>query len=123
MPAEYQTLAIIAGFTSIYRLFSSRPEGGWISGAMTWPVVLGSLLSLTIVRMIPVMIALFGRELRIEARLVVGWMGPRGLASIVFQVTVIGAGLPGNDTHVATVARTILPGVLQHGISAPGLFR
>ena len=44
------------------------------------------VLSLTVVRMIPVAIALVGTRPRVQTTAYVGWFGPRGLASIVFIV-------------------------------------
>jgi NhaP-type Na+/H+ or K+/H+ antiporter len=52
-----------------------------------------------------------------------GWFGPRGLASIVFAIMVIEAGIPGADLIAVTVACAILLSVLGHGLSAKPLAR
>jgi len=51
-------------------------------------VVLVAVLSLTLVRMLPVAIAMLGTRLRRETVLYLGWFGPRGLASIVLGTLV-----------------------------------
>ncbi len=78
-------------------------------------------LSLTVVRMVPVAIALIGSRLRRETVLFVGWFGPRGLASIVFALLGLGAmheSLLPPDVVAATLAWTILLSVVLHGLSA-----
>jgi NhaP-type Na+/H+ or K+/H+ antiporter len=81
-------------------------------------VLLYAILSLTVVRMLPVFLCLLGKGLRLDTQLFIGWFGPRGLASIVFVVMVIGEQLPGNDTIVAVVMWTIVLSVILHGLSA-----
>jgi NhaP-type Na+/H+ or K+/H+ antiporter len=87
-------------------------------GSFSWQVVLYALLSLTIVRMLPVFLVLAGMNLRTDEKLFIGWFGPRGLASIVFAVIVLGEHLPGGDTISMTVVCTILFSVIGHGLSA-----
>jgi NhaP-type Na+/H+ or K+/H+ antiporter len=79
------------------------------------------VLSLTVIRMLPVYLCLIGRGLHRDTLLFMGWFGPRGLASIVFVVMVVAEKLPGNDTIVAVVAWTIVLSVVFHGLSANGL--
>ena len=66
----------------------------------SWEVVLYALLSLTLVRMVPVFLTLAGMNLRADEKLFMGWFGPRGLASIVFAVIVLNKHLPGGGTIV-----------------------
>jgi NhaP-type Na+/H+ or K+/H+ antiporter len=87
-------------------------------GAFGWDVLLYSLLSLTVVRMVPVLISLTGSPLSTAQRLFVGWFGPRGLASIVFAVIVLGENLPGIETITMTVICTVFLSVILHGLSA-----
>ena len=51
---------------------------------LTWQAVAYAVLSLTVIRMLPVAVALAGARLGPPAVLFVGWFGPRGLASVVF---------------------------------------
>jgi len=80
--------------------------------------VLYAVLSLTLIRMLPVYLALAGLGLNTKEKLFIGWFGPRGLASIVFGVIVLDAHLPGGVTLVATVVCTILLSIVAHGLSA-----
>jgi NhaP-type Na+/H+ or K+/H+ antiporter len=66
-------------------------------GHCSGPVVLYAVLSLTVVRMLPVLLALWGLGGSTESKLFAGWFGPRGLASIVFGVIVADAALPHGD--------------------------
>jgi len=85
---------------------------------ITWEIVVYAVLSLTLIRMLPVFLALPGLGLSANEKLFVGWFGPRGLASIVFGVIVLEAHLPGGTTLVATVVCTILLSIVAHGLSA-----
>jgi NhaP-type Na+/H+ or K+/H+ antiporter len=86
--------------------------------AFSWQVVLYAILSLTVVRMLPVFLVLGGMNLRSDEKLFAGWFGPRGLASIVFAVIVLNEHLPGGHTIAMTAVCTILLSVILHGISA-----
>ena len=90
---------------------------------LTWQIFAYALLCLTVVRIIPVFICLFGTKLKFETKLFIGWFGPRGLASIVFIVLVQDKSLPGSGILVTTVTWTILLSVLLHGLSANPLSR
>jgi len=85
----------------------------------TWQIVLYAVLSLTVVRIAPVLLAMSGTGTLLETRVFTGWFGPRGLASILFALLVLEelAG-PGIDTVVATVLCTVLLSVYAHGATA-----
>jgi sodium/hydrogen antiporter len=86
--------------------------------------VLYAVLSLTLVRMIPVAIAMIGAHARPTTVLLLGWFGPRGLASIVFAVVVVEAsGLPHTNDLVIAVTVTVALSVFAHGLSAAPLAR
>lgn len=88
-------------------------------GAMTWSIAAYGLLSLTVVRMLPVAVALIGTRARPATVAFLGWFGPRGLASIVFTVIVADeTHLPHIETIIATVVFTIVVSVYAHGITA-----
>ncbi len=91
---------------------------GQTLASFSWEIVVYSLLSLTIVRMLPVFLVLGGMNLRTDEKLFIGWFGPRGLASVVFAVIVLHEHLPGGNTIVMTVVCTILLSVIAHGLSA-----
>lgn len=85
--------------------------------------MLYAVLSLTVVRMIPVAIALLGSGLRLPSVAFVGWFGPRGLASIIFAIEVLSEGehLGSADEIGAVVTCTVLLSILLHGVSATPL--
>jgi NhaP-type Na+/H+ or K+/H+ antiporter len=86
---------------------------------ITWEIVLYALLSLTLVRVLPVAFALMGSGLRRESVLFVGWSGPRGLVSIVLALVVVAAlyDIPHRNVIVTTVVTTVSLSVVLHGIS------
>ena len=85
---------------------------------ITWPIVVYSFLSLTVIRMLPMVVSLAGTGENLESKLFLAWFGPRGLASIVFVIIVAGYELPGYLTLVHTVACTVTLCVLAHGLTA-----
>lgn len=91
---------------------------GQAVGSFSWEVVVYAVMSLTVVRMLPVFVTLAGMKLSRDEKLFMGWFGPRGLASIVFIVIVLNEGLAGGETIAMTVVCTIMLSVLAHGLSA-----
>jgi NhaP-type Na+/H+ or K+/H+ antiporter len=91
---------------------------------LTWRVALYAGLSLTVVRMVPVALALTGSELGWTARLFVGWFGPRGLASIVFGLLAVEAlGLTAAGPVVRAIGITVVLSAVAHGATAGPLAR
>lgn len=84
-----------------------------------WKALLYAILSLTVIRMVPVLISLVGTDLELPTKLYIGWFGPRGLASLVFMGTVIVSSDPSFAPTVFKVgATTVGLSVLLHGITA-----
>lgn len=124
-------VAVATDYTESTGLFMSY--GVW---AVFGAVLLGPMLrndgdlraigyavaSLTVIRMVPVALALLGSGLGRPGTVFIGWFGPRGLASVVFLI------LAADDLHltredvgglaVQTVVATIALSVLLHGVSA-----
>ncbi len=90
---------------------------------VTWPALLYAVLSLTVIRMLPVFLCLIGTRTSIADKLFIGWFGPRGLATIVFAVLVLDQRLPGNDTIILAAGWTVLLSVIAHGVTANPLVR
>lgn len=86
--------------------------------SFTVDVWLYALLSLTVIRIVPVLVSLAGTGFDFETRLFIGWFGPRGLASIVFAIMILDYPLQTGRTLVAVAACTVLLSVLLHGLSA-----
>jgi NhaP-type Na+/H+ or K+/H+ antiporter len=92
---------------------------------ITWQIVAYAIVSLTIVRMIPVALSLIGTNLGTPTKLYIGWFGPRGLASLVFMGTVVVESDPAFGAVIVAVgATTVALSVFLHGLSAwPGSLR
>jgi NhaP-type Na+/H+ or K+/H+ antiporter len=91
----------------------------------TWQLLLYAVLSLTVVRMLPVAVALGGTGLKPRSVAFVGWFGPRGLASIILALVVFEekAELAGSETIFLAMTITVLLSVFAHGLSAHPLIR
>jgi len=88
-------------------------------GDLTWEVALYAVLSLTLIRMVPVAIGMIGSGLGRLSVLYLGWFGPRGLASIIFAGIVIeDADLPGAPTITTVVMVTVGLSVFAHGATS-----
>lgn len=106
----------------------------WFVFGLTAVVALGAgvsaatvgfcLLALTVVRILPVLVAMLGSPVSWRERLLLGWLGPRGTSSIVFGLLAFNA-LDGVAEH--TVAQVlvvaVLGSVLLHGVGAPAAAR
>ena len=90
---------------------------------LDWRVLVFALLSLTVVRMVPIFVSLIGSGEHTASRLFLGWFGPRGLASIVFAVIVLDEGLPGARLIALVVACTVILSLVLHGTTANPLAR
>jgi NhaP-type Na+/H+ or K+/H+ antiporter len=86
-------------------------------------MVVYAVLSLTVVRMVPVALALIGARMDRSTVLFVGWFGPRGLASLVFALLALEALGSVADEAVALVSATVMLSVVVHGLSAGPLAR
>lgn len=91
---------------------------------LTVGMVVFCLLALTLVRMLPVAVAMLGSKFSWPERLMVGWLGPRGAASIVFGLLAFNV-LDGGDEHAVLLITVllVLGSVLLHGFGAPSAAR
>ena len=84
-----------------------------------WRAWTYALLSLTIIRMVPVAISLIGTKLPLGTMGFIGWFGPRGIASILYLLLVaIELGRGGLEPMMAVIVLTVLLSIFLHGISA-----
>ena len=78
-----------------------------------------AVLSLTIIRMLPVAISLFGKKLGTDTVLFVGWFGPRGIASVLYVLLFVNMlSFEGYERVLSVVVLTVLLSVFVHGASA-----
>jgi NhaP-type Na+/H+ or K+/H+ antiporter len=107
---------------SVFFLFGLLVARDWQD--FTVAHVLYAVLSLTVVRMLPVALALIGTRLNWATVLFMGWFGPRGLASIVLGLVYLEQEThsPGEPTIRLAVMVTVLLSIFAHGLSAlPGI--
>jgi NhaP-type Na+/H+ or K+/H+ antiporter len=114
--AEGQLLTLL-----VFMLFGGIivPE---VMGQWNAPALVYALLSLTLIRMLPVALALYRSGLQPSSLVFVGWFGPRGLASILFAMLVV-EDVDGDLVELlhsieAVVMLTVLLSVIAHGMSA-----
>jgi NhaP-type Na+/H+ or K+/H+ antiporter len=88
---------------------------------LSWQLLVYALLSLTVVRMLPVAISLWGTHARWPTVAFIGWFGPRGLASIVFAVVVEDMHQAPSPTILTATYLTVGLSVFLHGLSAAPL--
>jgi NhaP-type Na+/H+ or K+/H+ antiporter len=84
----------------------------------TWEMLVYALLSLTVIRVLPIFLSLSGTGESTASKLFLGWFGPRGLASIVFAIIVINKDVPGGEFIAMVVVLTVFLSLVAHGISA-----
>ena len=93
-----------------------------MSGGVTWGIVGYAVVAVTLVRLIPVMLALLGSRMDWRERLLVGWLGPRGTTSIVFGLLAFNVLEGGIEKQVLLImVLVVLSSVVVHGLSAGGV--
>jgi NhaP-type Na+/H+ or K+/H+ antiporter len=110
------------GIAELLAMFTWVIFGAVVMGqswaTMTWDVVIYSFLSLTVIRMLPMVLSLWGTGETFETKLFLAWFGPRGLASIVFLIIVGASNLPSESVLIHTVVCTVSLCVVAHGLTA-----
>jgi sodium/hydrogen antiporter len=117
-----ETVGLTTSFL-VWTVFGALFVGEIFTRALTVRPILYALLSLTVIRMVPVMVALAGMRLRPATVAFIGWFGPRGLASVVFTLVALEEfehSQVGN-TLVEAATWTILLSVVLHGVTASPL--
>ncbi len=83
-----------------------------------WAEVCYAVLSLTIVRMLPIILSLSGSGEPMASKAFLAWFGPRGLASLAFATIVWSAQTPAAGTLVAVTIVTVGISLVVHGVTA-----
>jgi NhaP-type Na+/H+ or K+/H+ antiporter len=110
----------------VWTVFGALFVGPVLTTGIDATAVAYAVLSLTVIRMVPVAISLLGLGLRRDTVALMGWFGPRGLASVVFSLVAVealnrsGAAF---DAIVEVATWTILLSVMAHGLTAGPLAR
>lgn len=78
-----------------------------------------AVLALTFMRMVPSVLSLTGTRVSMRNRCLVGWFGPRGVATIVFALTILGNfEIPAKQNIVSIALLTVVISVVAHGLSS-----
>jgi len=86
---------------------------------LSWPVFGYALMSLTVIRVVPIMLSLLGAKVSIGESLFLAWFGPRGLASILFAVLIFDEMVMGaEETLLSTIFLTVALSIVAHGVTA-----
>ncbi|MCS3844194.1 cation:proton antiporter [Microbacterium sp. AK031] len=95
-----------------------------VTSGADWWMLLFALLGLTLLRIIPVYLSLMRSSVGRGDRLLIGALGPRGTASIVFGLLAYNA-LPEDDGVIVltVMVATVVGSILLHGLAAPLLLR
>jgi NhaP-type Na+/H+ or K+/H+ antiporter len=117
-----ETLGLSATFL-VWSVFGALFLGALFTHGLSAQPVIYAILSLAVIRMVPVALALIGTRLRPATVVFMGWFGPRGLASVVFTLLAWEdiEHADGGGMLLQTATWTILLSVVLHGISASPL--
>ena len=106
-PVQFTETLGLSGSFLVWSLFGALFVGELLTGDLAAQPIIYAVLSLTVIRMVPVAIALVGTRLRPATVAFMGWFGPRGLASVVFTLLALeeiehsgGAGMLLRDRHL-----------------------
>jgi NhaP-type Na+/H+ or K+/H+ antiporter len=90
--------------------------------AAGWREAIFAVLALTVVRMLPVGLALAGSGVDKATVAFIGWFGPRGLASVVFGLIAVDSVDPRDARLVlSAVTVTVTLSVIAHGVTSSPL--
>lgn len=123
----HQLLLATEGAAEVMALLTWVLFGAAVIGSsialFSWQVPVYALLSLTAIRMVPVYLSFSGSDVSPASRLFMGWFGPRGLASLVFVIIAIDAGLANGQLIAIIVTCTVIFSLILHGITARPMIR
>lgn len=86
---------------------------------ISWTAVIVAIGFLTVIRMVPIWLSLIGTDTTPRERFVLGWFGPRGLASLLFTLIILDEyELPAQEELLACVAMTVTLSIVVHGLSS-----
>ena len=103
---------------ALWFVFGALVNQTLAGGSITWQIVLYAVLALTVVRVLPVAVSLVGTDIAPRDRLVLGWVGPRGVATLVFgMLAYIDLPDPENDLVLTVTVVTVVASIVIHGLS------
>ena len=104
---------------ALWFIFGAIVNDTLANGSLTWQVVVYAALALTVARVLPVCASMIGTDVPLRDRMFLGWVGPRGIASLVFGL-LASIDLQGPDGNfvVAVAVVTVVASIVVHGLSA-----
>ncbi|MDQ4115559.1 MAG: cation:proton antiporter [Actinomycetota bacterium] len=103
---------------ALWFVFGALVNQTLAGGSITWQIVLYAVLALTVVRVLPVAASLVGTDIAPRDRLVLGWVGPRGIATLVFgMLAFVDLPDPENDLVLTVTVVTVVASIVIHGLS------
>lgn len=104
--------------TELLKLAALFVFGGLISPAflhgISWSGYLFTALVLLVARFVALGIALFGSALSWRERIVAGWFGPKGFASVVYGLLILQSDLTNKDRLFSLVAIVVVCSIIIH---------
>ena len=85
---------------------------------LTWTHGLYAVMSLTVVRMVPIVLSLSHSAEGTPQKLFLAWFGPRGLASLAFATVIWSEKIPAAGTLISVTILTVLMSLFLHGVTA-----
>jgi len=84
-----------------------------------WRAVIYAVLSLTVIRILPVALSLIGSGLNQKTIWFIGWFGPRGIASVLYLLmAVLMLGTEGYERVISVITLTVMLSIFLHGFTA-----
>ncbi len=83
-------------------------------------LILAGLL-IVVIRPLVMVLVLQRARISLEARVFLGWFGPRGLSALLLALLVVEANLPEGEIILAITGMVVLVSVIAHGITATPL--
>lgn len=94
----------------------------WVLPALktaTWETFLFGLLCLTVFRVVSVLLSMWGSALPMKAKFYIAWVGPKGIASLLFGLIVLeNYSVPHREEIFLITTVTVFLSIFLHGLSA-----
>lgn len=116
--ADYVLLEDVTSLLTTVMWFVVGIAGVYLAHEVDLPVLVFCVLALTLLRVVPVLVALVGAPVPFPERVLAGLLGPRGTTTIVFGLLAFNRlpdGLPA-DTILITTLVCVLGSVVLHGL-------
>jgi sodium/hydrogen antiporter len=103
---------------AMWFIFGTIVNDTLVGGYITWQIVVYVVLALTVARMLPVAVSLIGTDVSGRDRLFLGWVGPRGVASLVFGLLAfLDLSTPEGRFVLTVTVVTVVSSIVVHGLS------